>query len=207
MAAAKTKKKRMTAEEFFDWVHREENDGKHYELVRGEVVEVSRPGERHGVTCGNATWLLNGYARKRRKGYVVSNDTGVILERDPDTVLGPDVQYFDDILAFDDLNPKYTEGTPRLAVEVLSPTDRMSKVLARIEELLRAGIDLVWLVDPDERNATVFRRDKAPHVVGEDGELTGEDILPDLRCRVADFFYTTADEPTDSGASPRKRRK
>ena len=37
---------RMTAEEFFDWCSRPENRDRHFELDRGEVVEVSRPGER-----------------------------------------------------------------------------------------------------------------------------------------------------------------
>jgi hypothetical protein len=43
----------LTAEEFYDWAHRPENAGKSYELERGEVVEVSRPGELHGVVCAN----------------------------------------------------------------------------------------------------------------------------------------------------------
>lgn len=43
-----TTTQRMTADEFFDWVQLPENEGKHWELVRGEVVEMSLPGERHG---------------------------------------------------------------------------------------------------------------------------------------------------------------
>lgn len=207
MATTRSKTKRMTADEFFDWVHRPENDGKDYELVRGEVVEVGRPGERHGVTCGNAGWILNGYTRQRRRGFVLTNDAGIILERDPDTVRGSDVQLFDEIRAFEDLNPKLTEGIPRLIVEVLSPTDRMSKVIGRIEEFLRAGVSLVWLVDPEDRNVTVFRQDRSPRVVTEDAELTGEDILPDLVCRVADFFFMAGEVGSVSAAPFRKRRR
>src|SRR5262249_56365654 len=80
----------MTAEQFFDWVNRPENAGKHYELERGRVVEVSRPGEAHGSVAANFTRLLLNYAFARKKGYVCSNDTGVIWERSPDSVRGPD---------------------------------------------------------------------------------------------------------------------
>ena len=81
----------MTAEEFYDWVHRPENRDRHFELEEGELVEMSRPGERHGVVCGNTSYILVGYTRKRKKGYVCSNDTGLILDRDPDNVRGPDI--------------------------------------------------------------------------------------------------------------------
>jgi hypothetical protein len=46
-------KQRMNAEEFFDWCNRPENRDRHFELERGEVVEVARPGERHGFVCLN----------------------------------------------------------------------------------------------------------------------------------------------------------
>ena len=84
----KTATSLMTAEEFFDWVNRPENGGKVYELERGEVVEMPRPGERHGVVCVNVGYVLSTYIRQRGKGYACGNDTGIIWERDPDTVRG-----------------------------------------------------------------------------------------------------------------------
>src|SRR5438874_3942726 len=108
----------MTAAEFFDWTHRPENRDRHFELERGKVVEMSRPGERHGFICGNVTRILGNFTFQRRKGYVCSNDTGVILERNPDTVRGPDVQLYDDIRRYDELTPRYSERVPKLAVEV-----------------------------------------------------------------------------------------
>src|SRR5581483_11370388 len=88
-----TRTKLMTAEEFFDWVHRPENEGKDYELYRGEDVEMSRPGERHGLVCANVARILGNYMVQQRRGYVLANDPGTLLARDPDTVRGPDVVY------------------------------------------------------------------------------------------------------------------
>src|SRR5262249_4424196 len=116
--------KRMTAEEFNAWVNRPENRDRHFELERGEVVEVSRPTLQHSVVCGNVTWALNNYVRRRRKGFVRGNDAGIVLERDPDTVRGPDVTLYEGVQNFDALPTRPSDLLPRLAVEVLSPNDR-----------------------------------------------------------------------------------
>src|SRR4051812_34131085 len=62
----------MTAEEFYDFCHRPENRDRRFELERGEVVEMSRPGEQHGYVCGNFTRILGNYTFQRRKGMSVA---------------------------------------------------------------------------------------------------------------------------------------
>src|SRR5215831_1767515 len=101
--------KRMTAEEFCDWVHLPENANKWFELVRGEVIELPPPLKRHGFVSVNVGRILGNYTFQRRKGYVTGNDSGVILERDPDTVRGPDVALYEDAQSFAELHPKYGE--------------------------------------------------------------------------------------------------
>jgi Uma2 family endonuclease len=46
----------------------------------------------------------------------------------------------------------------------------------------------VWVLDPDDRTLTVFRSGKEPVEFKADQEVTGEDVLPDLCIKVADFF-------------------
>jgi Uma2 family endonuclease len=179
---------RLTAEEFFEWANRPENRDRPFELVRGWLVEMSRPGERHGFICVNIARILGNFTFQRRKGYVCINDTGLVLERDPDTVRGPDVVLFDENRAYDNLDPHFASRLPALAVEVLSPTDKWGKVTQRINQFLTRGIPMVWLVDPEGRNITLYRQGQLPQVVEEDGEITGQDVLPDLRCNVGEMF-------------------
>src|SRR5438128_1229204 len=114
MATASTTTARMTAEEFCDFVHRPENDDRWFELVRGKVTELRPPGMRQGVVQSNAIGILGNYTFKARDCFAVAN-AGVILERDPDTVRGPDVAVYDDVQHYDDIAPAYAEIAPRLA--------------------------------------------------------------------------------------------
>jgi Uma2 family endonuclease len=185
----------MTAEEFYDWVHRPENADRSFELVRGEVIELPSPAKRHGVLSANISRILGNFAFQQGKGYVATNDSGVILGRDPDTVRGPDVAYYEDAGCFEELHPKYGEVPPRLAVEVLSPSDKYVKVLSKVMDYLRGGVDLVWVVDPETRSVMVHRNEKNPSELKGDAELTGDEVLPGFRCRVADFFFMPGDTP------------
>lgn len=186
MATAPTKL--MTADEFWAFVHRSENQDKAYELVRGEVVEMTKPGKRHGFVCVNVGVVLHNYARQRKRGYVCSNDTGVVVDRDPDSVRGPDLLFFEDATNYEQIDRKWGDTPPRLVVEVLSPTDSISGMNERIAEQLRNGTPMVWLVDPEDHKVTVYRRGHPFYVLKETEDLTGEDVLPDFRCQVAEFF-------------------
>src|SRR5579875_693682 len=186
--ATVTSKKLMTAEEFYEWANHPDNRHKYCELEQGEIVEMSRPGKRHGLVCANVVGILRNFVIQRKKGYVCSNDTGIIVERDPDTVRGPDVMLFEDAARIEDVDEKYGEKPPVLAVEVLSPNDTPGKIMQRVSEQKRFGTPLIWVLDCEARNVTVYRPGKEEKVVREGEELTGEDVLPDLRVRVAELF-------------------
>jgi Uma2 family endonuclease len=186
----------MTAEEFALWVQLPENTNRWFELVRGEVIELPPPTRPHGVVCSNAIWELQGYVRQRGYGYVACNDAGVILSRDPDTVRGPDVAVYEDAGSFAELHPRYGETPPLLAVEVLSPEDRASRLVRKITDYLGNGVRLVWVIDPETQTLTVHAADRSPVLLRSDAELTGGDVLPGFRCPVAALFVVPGGKPT-----------
>ena len=186
MATVQTR--RVTADEFFDFVHRPENAGKHFELERGEVIELPPPMKPHGFVCGNVARILGNHATQRRNGYVCSNEIGLIVEHNPDTVRGADVCYYVDDQTLETMPRRYSDAPPQLVVEVRSPTDREKKIMRRLQEYLRLGVPTVWLVDPEDRFVTVHEPNKIHQVLEESEELTGGAALPDFRCRVSEFF-------------------
>ena len=201
-ATAQSPARRMTAGEFWDFCQLPENHNRDFELVRGEVIEVPRPTKRHGRLCSRISHLLEVYADAVGGGYPVSNDSGVILEEGPDTVVGPDVAYYrDTATTFADIHPKWGEEVPVLAIEVLSPSDRPSRVNDKVADYLANGVRLVWLVDHEDRKVTVYRPGRSHEMVAASGMLSGGVDLPGLEITVADLFKLPG-EPKPTPNSP-----
>ncbi len=190
----------MTVDEFWDFCQLAENQGQSYELIRGKVVPMCRPTTRHGFVCSAIGTELNLYGRARKLGFSTTNDSGVVLFDDPGTVVGPDVAFRTDIPSYADMPERWGDKLPILAVEVLSPTDRWSRVQTKIQDYLEAGVPLVWLADPDEKSITVYRLKKRVEVFRSDQVIVGGDELPGFTCKVADLFFVPgeAQAPTSS---------
>ena len=147
------------------------------------------PKPRHGQICGQAYYLLRVYADKHDLGQVLSNDSGVVTERDPDTVRGADVSFYRyDRLPKGPIPAGYLPFPPNLIVEVRSPDDRWRDVLKKVHEYLAVGTTCVVVLDPEPASAHVFHADRAPLQLGPEDELTVPDVLGDFRVEVARFF-------------------
>lgn len=176
--------KLITAEEFGKMP--EPIDGSKEELVKGVIVTMPPPKARHGIVQLQIGVLLKNFVTPRRLGWVVV-ESGTVLERDPDTVRGPDVAFYS--ITRQPAPPEdYFEIPPDLAVEVLSPDDRRVKVREKIRQYVAAGVKLVWLVDPDLRIVTVYRGSLRGVEHDETDTIDGADGLPGFTCTVADFF-------------------
>jgi Uma2 family endonuclease len=173
----------MTAEELIklnDWSHR-------YELIKGELLTMSPAGDEHGEITINLSTLLNIHVKANRLGVCRSADTGFKLETNPDTVLAPDSAFIRRVRV-GVLTQKYRAGAPDLVVEVLSPDDRKRKVEDKTARWLGLGASVVWLVDPKQRTVDVRLADGRQNLLTVQDELTGDDIIPGFRCRVAEIF-------------------
>jgi Uma2 family endonuclease len=154
----------------------------------------------------HATFILTVYARKSGRFYLTSNDSGVVLERNPDTVRGPDVAAWDDVERFEDVPKKWGDTQPRVAVEVLSPNDTASYITRKVTDYLDNNVDLVWVLDPKARTATVYRQDAGPKQLHEKDWLTVDDVLPRFRCKVAEFFVMPRPPRKKPRQKPRRQR-
>jgi Uma2 family endonuclease len=200
--AVSAPKKLITVDEYWDFVNRPENADRFFELRRGEVVELSRPKTPHGIVTGNIARIVGNYSFTVGRGYVTSNDAGVVLAESPGTVVGPDVAYFTDVNTFDEVTPKWAETPPVLAVEVRSPNDKPNALIAKIRDYLINGVKLVWLVDYEDRTVSVFRPNQTPDVLTATQDLTGGEDLPGFTCKIADFFRLPGDRPTPPPQPP-----
>jgi Uma2 family endonuclease len=73
-------------------------------------------------------------------------------------------------------------------VEITSPTDKVYDLEEKIEEYLRAGVRLIWVIHPEVRVVKIFRADGSSARIRSGGELSGEDVVPGFRCSVDSLF-------------------
>jgi Uma2 family endonuclease len=66
-------------------------------------------------------------------------------------------------------------------------------VNAKIAVYLSSGVKVVWLIDPEEKQVTVYRPAHAFEIFPESAELTGGDDLPGFICSVARIFRLSGD--------------
>ena len=182
-ASAKTKL--ITADELL----RLSSKGVRGELIRGVLSETMPTGREHGEIVVNLTLQLGNFVKPRKLGVLTASDSGVWLERDPDTVREPDIAFFSSGKAPPDVRVTgYAEVAPDLVVEVGSPTDSRRALNDKALMWLRYGVRLVWVVHPDTRTVDVHHDGSPVSALTTNDALDGIDVLPGFSCAVSEIF-------------------
>jgi Uma2 family endonuclease len=160
-----------------------------FDLIRGEIVRMRPAGFRHGVYASRIATALSVHVSSNDMGEVPTSDTGYVLSIDPPVVLCPDTSFVRaERLPEGDYPEGFLEHPPDIAVEVVSPSDRMADVNAKVDEYIRSGTALVWVVEPRRRTVTVYRPDLSVQLLVEDDVLDGGDVLPGFNLPVSSIF-------------------
>ncbi len=160
-----------------------------WEIWEGELRKVPGAG---GEASDFAHWigvLISLFVRPLRLGMVTGADGTYIIGHDPQTVVVPDVAFVRWERLPDRVRPKgYIPVAPDLAVEVRSPSDRPRDIAAKLELYRRAGVPLIWWVDPTPRTVAVYHYGQLTATLGVDDDLDGADVLSGFRLSVAEIF-------------------
>ena len=183
MTTAETTKL-MTAEELFRL-----GDSVRGELIRGVFCEMSPAGFKHNVIAANLGGELRNFIKPRGLGQVAVGDTGVWLERGPDTVRAPDVAFMPaERLPLDADEDSYLDVVPDLVGEVRSRNDTRRQVHEKAQMWLSHGVRLCWAVYPDTRTIDVHRPGAPVLTLTDADTLDGADVLPGFTCAVSAIF-------------------
>jgi Uma2 family endonuclease len=184
----------MTVEEFLALP----DDGVERWLIHGELREnreanMNLRSPDHGRTTINVGRVLKNWvvAQLTPRGNVYGSDTTFKIRSESSVVVGVDVAYVSPELEAQiprGKRVKMVEGAPKLIAEVLSPSDKHSDVSERVQNFLDAGVEIVWVVDPDFQTVCVFRPSAEPQLFNRVDELSAEPQLPGFRVRVAELF-------------------
>ena len=151
----------LSALEFFAWVNRPENGDKRWELVKGEPVELPAWQSSFHADHMKIAGLLADYVIQTKRGSVAFMGDGVITKREPDTIRCPAVMVFLGPPP-NDFPPHFTTEVPDLIVELHPPGESYGRIMRRIVEYVNFGVKLVWGVEPDEREMSVYVPKSAP---------------------------------------------
>jgi Uma2 family endonuclease len=167
-------------------VERLPDDDFRYVLIRGVLYRLPPPMARHGRVVIVIGSVLYNFVAERGLG-VVYDQSGFILERDPDVLLSPDLAFVQRSRV--PANPDaYPELAPDLVVEIISPSQTGPSVEEKTSIYLAAGVRLIWVVDPFRRTVRVRRPDGTDRLLSERDVLDGEDVLPGFQLPVAQLF-------------------
>ncbi len=170
----------------------------HYEVVDNQVVEEPPLGALEA-------WIASRIVR----GIVLFDPPGAlgdaveemlfVLDRSPRLRRRPDVAFVSrDRWAANRPIPREAawDVVPDLAVEIISPTDLVGDLMAKLEEYFRAGVRLVWVVHPDVRKIYAHESPISVRILQVGDELDGGLVLPGFLLPLASLFEPEEDGPT-----------
>lgn len=184
----------ISADGFLKIVGSPEYGDRIVELVEGEIIEMPLPNGEHGEVLAILTVKIGHYVLQQGLGRVATGDAGFVLERNPDgrdTVRGVDLAFISKSKAPAPLPNTLLELAPDLAVEVISPSNKVADMHRKIRQLLAAGTALVWIVHPETHTVEVHTQSGAT-TLEDDDILSGGDVLPGLEIPVRDIFPAPA---------------
>jgi Uma2 family endonuclease len=165
------------------------DDGYSYELVKGHLIRMPKPGALHGIVGTRLFSALIRVVEGHQLGALFPQDTGFKLADTPDTVRAPDLAFVGrDKIASTGFPEGFWPGAPDLAVEVRSPHNSVRELTEKAREYLSFGSRLVWIIDPRQQQVMVFRPGREPVTLSRGDILSGADVVPGFELPVARLF-------------------
>lgn len=176
------------------------DDGVERWIIRGQLRE--KPSEfpeakmtvrnRHhckltiSVGATIRTWLKS---QPKPRGDVYGGELGVLLPGRTGTV-GIDVAYAgpDVVATQDDAETTLLDGVPTLTVEILSPNDTQIQIHEKVREYLRAGVPLVWVINPDDQSVKLYRENVPVESFNITQRIPENPAMPGFSPTVAELF-------------------
>jgi Uma2 family endonuclease len=182
--------KTYTVEEFWEYCQLAENAGRRLELVNGEIREMPPTGGEHGEAGFDFSLVVGNFVKTNKLGRVTAAETGYVLTIGEDNkpfIRAPDIGFVSIARAPQPFASGFVPMPPDLAVEVVSPGDRAEEIEEKIQDYLRYGVRLIWVMYPSLKSIMV-RKPGAVKELTQDDMLDGEDVLPGFRVKVSEIF-------------------
>jgi len=143
----------------------------------------------HGEVETNLTALLHTHVRPHGLGRVSCGEVLYIVRRNPDRARAADIAFIrQERVPSLEARQHIMEVIPDLVVEILSKSDTIEEISAKIDDWLGAGVQMLWIVDPFRRTVTIYQPGCDPMMLGEHAVLEGDPVVAGFRCPVTEIF-------------------
>lgn len=164
-------------------------EGRRWELLSGDLIDVSSPTPEHQLIVSNLNASLRKYFRRHAIGGVLP---------DVEFALGGEDRVRPDLAVllhnrWRDLDRRRIpiSGAPDIAVEVISPTERTTDSTRKVWTYLKSGVEEVWQILPDAPVNThailIYTSQAGMRVLGADRSLITP-LLPDWEISFDELF-------------------
>jgi Uma2 family endonuclease len=170
-----------------------------FELINGER-KLKMPnvfGHHHMLRA--LFRLFDHHAIENKLGEVFFETTFIIPDAyDADWVTGsrsPDIMFYraerfsEYVAATPDLEGRPIAIVPDFVVEIISPTDKYSEVVSKIEQYLADGVQLIWTFDFKRKKASVYTPDQPEgKTYGVSDTLDASSVIASFTLKVGDVL-------------------
>lgn len=164
-------------------------DTKFERNAEGEIIVMSPTGGETGLRNTDLIGQLWIWNRQAMLGEVFDSSTGYKLSSGASR--SPDVSWikkerWDSLTA--EQKQKFIPLAPDFVIELMSPSDYLVNIQAKMKEYLDNGVKLGWLINPQAKQVEIYRLGKDVEVLDSPQTLSDEEILPGLVLDLANIF-------------------
>jgi Uma2 family endonuclease len=141
----------------------------------GEIIIMPPAGWGSSNWNAHITIQLGNWAIRDGRGQISDSNTNFILPNR--AARGPDAAWISNTRLATltrEQKRRFLPLCPEFVVELKSPSDRLTRLKAKMEEWIENGAQLAWLIDPDTRTVYVYRPGKGPEELKDADSIAGE---------------------------------
>ncbi|KOR37385.1 hypothetical protein AM228_06965 [Planktothricoides sp. SR001] len=147
--------------------------------ARGELIIMPPVGGDSGNREADLIIDLGIWNRQTNLGYTFSSSTVFKLpnggDRSPDAAWIRRERYS---ALTPEQRRKFPPIAPDFVIELRSATDNLEMLRAKMQEYMDAGVQLAWLINPQQQQVEIYRPGKDVELRNLPTELSGENVLP-----------------------------
>ena len=164
-------------------------DTKFERNANGEIIIMPPTGGETGRRNSDLMIQLGIWNRQTKLGQVFDSSTGYKLPNGANR--SPDVSWIKQE-RWDSLTSEQRERfiplAPDFALELVSPSDTLADVRAKMREYLDNGVKLGWLINPKAKQVEIYRLEQDVELLLSPRSISGEDVLPGFILDLTDIL-------------------